>query len=275
MFSTLLQRKIRCYWWHNDLLRGPNAGDVAAVTLLSAFSGRIPVKSKNGLFRFFTVGSVLHKVKFGDILWGTGSRYDDDKKLPRHLRVHAVRGPLTAQVLKKQGIFVPEIYGDPGIFIPGILGITASQKVKIGIVPHFKDFPAVEKKITDPAIKIIDILSGLKNVIEEISTCSLIYSSSLHGIVFAEAMGIPSMYVQFEKDPDTLRKEGRSKYKFDDYYLGTERDPVSPLDWSERIHTREPIVAAPIFNFDGLLRSCPFNYREITELKQLYLAPDL
>ncbi|RGY81624.1 hypothetical protein DXA18_05515 [Dorea sp. AM58-8] len=58
-------------------------------------------------------------------------------------------------------------------------------------------------------------------VVKEIAECRYIISSSLHGLIVADSLGIPNMYLVFG---DRLLGDG---YKFEDYYsaYGVEAQP--------------------------------------------------
>jgi len=84
-----------------------------------------------------------------------------------------------------------------------------------------KDIPRPQ----DPQVLVIDINSGVKKVIEGINQCKVVLSASLHGVITAEAYGIPAIWIRA-----TNRLSGGS-WKFDDYYLSTDREPVAPVRW--------------------------------------------
>ena len=59
----------------------------------------------------------------------------------------------------------------------------------------------------------ISILTDdIENLADEIVSCDIILSSSLHGIIFAHSYGIPAYHVQFK---DFFNN---GNYKFNDYY---------------------------------------------------------
>ena len=51
----------------------------------------------------------------------------------------------------------------------------------------------------------------------DIFNTELILSSSLHGVILAEAYGIPAVLIRNENEP---------LFKYKDYYMGTGRDKV-------------------------------------------------
>ena len=53
-------------------------------------------------------------------------------------------------------------------------------------------------------------------MLEKILSCKLVLSSSLHGIVFAEAFGVPARWVELPGS-----KKSEKGFKYHDYYSGT------------------------------------------------------
>jgi pyruvyltransferase len=137
----------------------------------------------------------------------------------------AVRGPMTrACILENNpGLNVPEIYGDPALLLPFIyIPEKIEKKYKIGIIPHYADKKFMEDHQSgidrfEGNNIVIDIQGGWKDVIEKVLQCEIIMSSSLHGIIVAEAYGIPAIWAQWTKNIIG------GQWKFQDYFLGTGR----------------------------------------------------
>ena len=167
--------------------------------------------------KILALGSLLYFANDGDVLWGTGSnnKYPnkDDYKFS-NLDVRAVRGPLTKAFLEENfGIHCPEIYGDPGLLFPFLF---PEFKRKINpsrsyiFIPHVYERGLFPKQ--DP---IVYPTEPWNEVIEKILDSEFVISGSLHGIIIAEAYGIPARYVRLsEKEP---------LFKYQDYYLATGR----------------------------------------------------
>ncbi|WP_175611052.1 polysaccharide pyruvyl transferase family protein [Microbacterium sp. RURRCA19A] len=168
----------------------------------------------------FSVGSVLHFAADGDVLWGTGrnGKIEAQRHTFSSLDVRAVRGPRTAAFLRGMGIAAPEVYGDPGLLVPEVFphlrAIASAPTREISIVPNLHDFP---KYANVPGV--VNPQWALSTVLENIATSSLVIGSSLHGIVVAEALGIPARLIAPEhEDP----------FKYQDYYEGTGRRSFTP-----------------------------------------------
>jgi pyruvyltransferase len=121
----------------------------------------------------------------------------------------SVRGPLTRFQVK--GADVPKSYGDPALLLPLMYYPKIEKKKKTGIIPHYVD----KKYFTKD--QIIDIEQDYTTFIDQILECDEIISSSLHGIIIAEAYGIKTKWVMYGD-----KIEG-GEFKYQDYFLGTGR----------------------------------------------------
>jgi pyruvyltransferase len=222
---AIMTKPLRLYWSRSK----PNFGDWLSPAICEALSGRRVEYAPVARCDLVAVGSLFERLPRGYLgrrldVWGTGSL---DRAQPARLRhrFHALRGPLTAGLVRGQPAHV---FGDPGLLaellVPSARAIVKSAP--LGIVPHYKD--ARRAAVRDmaariPGAKVIDVLEPPLRVIEAIAGCRRVASSSLHGLVVAEALGVPARWLQLS---DAVRGGG---WKFRDYYLGTGRDPVLPL----------------------------------------------
>jgi len=194
----------------------PNVGDSLSGIILKHFLSDYKLREvgKREKGKLVSCGSVMSMVHKGDVVWGTGCirkreiRVEDVKFL-------AVRGRLTKKQIKKS--FVPDIFGDPALLLPLIYNPKVEKKHKEGIVPHYVDKDRVKKG------KIINVSSNWKEFIKEIKSCERIISSSLHGIIIAEAYGIPAIWGKFGG------KLSGNNFKFYDYMTGTDREIQEPF----------------------------------------------
>ena len=168
--------------------------------------------------RLLALGSILQSAFDGDIVWGSGlnlrSGKDDERfaKVTR-LDIRALRGPRTQEVMRRRGISVPDIFGDPALLLPSLFpGRFQRRSLRAWIfVPNLHDI-----KFVDQAAKnVVSPLGSWNRNIEAILEADLVLSSSLHGLVVAEAYGIPARYVRLS--------EAEGAFKYHDYYEGTGR----------------------------------------------------
>lgn len=101
-------------------------------------------------------------------------------------RVFAVRGRLTAKALGLENV----VLGDLGLLASRIW-TKEPARYNIGVVRHYVD----DNDYSDFADIVIDATEPAETVIKKISSCRVIMSSSLHGIIVADSYGIPNMRI--------------------------------------------------------------------------------
>jgi pyruvyltransferase len=247
----LMQRTLTVKQWANR----PNAGDAFGAVVIAHLTGRnVEVANEEPLDRphLVGIGSILHWADRWSTVWGTGLLHGGvPVASPR--RIAAVRGPLTAARLRELGLATPDTLGDPGVFAPDVFP-TASSRQGIGIVPHYVDLESdwVGAMRAAGAV-LVDPLAPLPEYMAALSGCEAIASSSLHGIIFAHAYGIPAVHVQLS---DRVLGEG---FKFDDYRasIGNADDPT--LDTTADLQTIKASCSLPERPLDSvaLLASLP------------------
>lgn len=216
-------KSIPLFWWstikfHNK--KYENFGDLIAPYLVKKITRKKikfiqPKKRKWDEFFtkvYLTTGSILAHADKKCIVWGSGL-IEKTSKVPKATFL-AVRGPITRNLLLKQGHDIPEIYGDPAILLPKYYSPISKKKHKIGIIPHNIDYEMVNNWYgKEKDINVINLATNsVENVIEEIYSCDTVISSSLHGIIVAHAYNIPAVWVKFSNN---LFGDG---IKFYDYF---------------------------------------------------------
>jgi pyruvyltransferase len=193
----------------------PNAGDTASSLIASYVTGddvRIIGEEPSDEPNLLAIGSILHWADANSVVWGTGFISDaiELKTAPR--AIVSVRGHLTRERLEQQGIRCPSPVGDPGVFIPDLFP-PSKRTIPLGVIPHYVDAnePFVQRA-RDSGAEILDVLSPIEAYLGKLSACHRIISSSLHGLVFAHAYGIPAAWVKLS--PQVIG----NGFKFLDYY---------------------------------------------------------
>lgn len=212
-----------------------NFGDTLSVPILSHFTSR-PVEraERNERGKVVAVGSIITVMRPGDVIWGAGVQQDQRFRATGATFL-AVRGPLTRGAI--DGAAVPAVYGDPGLLLPYVYDPDVEVTHDLGAVPHFVD--AAESRQRNPGALHISVKAPWRDVVRQIKSCRRIIATSLHGIIAAEAYGIPVMW-----HPSYTGKIRSTNLKFQDYFMGTGRPPQRPgvLDplprdvWAERCH---------------------------------------
>ena len=173
------------------------------------------------------IGSTLGDVDAHSVVCGIGAVAEGQRVQAAPLQIVSVRGPLTRNLLLAQGIDCPAVYGDPAMLLPLFYTPKSkSKKYKIGLIPHYVDkgTEAVVRLCANSEVHLIDILlppnRGLrmsvdkywKQWIDELCNCEYIISSSLHGLILAEAYKIPTLWAVFSNNING------GDFKFMDYY---------------------------------------------------------
>lgn len=244
----------------------PNWGDALSPILCAKLSGK-PVKMMlwQHQKRFLAIGSILENANARAQVWGSGFIWPDGKLDEAPGAVHAVRGPQTRAKLRAMGIDCPEIYGDPALLFPYFYDPVVEKKYEVGVIPHFsdKDTEWIKNLPRDPSVRIIDVESGIEEFVREVKSCDLILSSSLHGLICADAYGVPNMWVKLSN----ILYGGN--FKFRDYYESVGREtpePVSPdTDTSLAELTRRFRPYTPRIELRPLVNACPFISAEVRD----------
>ena len=158
-------------------------------------------------------------------IWGTGFIEDFADRgiylLRKNAHFIAVRGDRTKKTIERAlDHEIHPVLCDGGILSSILIDHPINDEYEVGLIPHFLEISLVQEKgIIDqfhklyPTGKVIDLRQNPLKVVEDISKCKYVISSSLHGCIVADSFHIPNIRVRFSSIPGT-------GYKFDDYYSG-------------------------------------------------------
>lgn len=224
---------------------------------------------------YLVIGSTLKWTDSGSVVWGAGFMCEKDVCYEKPHSVCAVRGPKSKERLLELEIFCPEIYGDPVLLLPRFYKPKVEKKYKLGIVPHWQDqfHPVVTSYLVGrkrdfelvmaqsraallakgtPSYEQVRQEESYK-FIDRICECEKIASSSLHGLVCADAYGIPSVQISFFK---------LTQFKFEDYFLSVGRKNLEPIDCGNGIDVAFILKSFEEYeitiDLDKLYSVCPF-----------------
>ena len=238
-----------------------NAGDLFNKDLVEKLSGKTVVNSKMYDADMIAIGGALVgaqyskgatrklaqkmlSVVYGNkplYVWGSGFFKDDnDSGLYRkNLKVCALRGQKTQDKLSyitNMKYDVP--LADAGLLAHLFVDTKIDKKYEIGLIPHMSQLndKCMKQLLAQDHIHLIDIRRSAKEVIDDIAQCECILSSSLHGLIFADSLHIPSLHMFGDKELYG------GNFKFEDYYssFGIQDNPYV-LD-SENLPTKKMIV---------------------------------
>ena len=245
-----------------------NFGDALNKPILSALSPNIHFVHSNQIIsenpRISAIGSIAFLWTGNTIVWGSGI-LDERNVCPQNLKnmdFRLLRGPKSRELLSKLGYKnIPEVYCDPGVLAPYFYRKTLSEEKKydVGIFPHNTEdirWHIANSKNYKDKIIYISFNDHIDRILFKISQCRRIVSSSLHGIIVSEAMGIPVSWYQLTRQNDT--------FKFYDYFKGTNRENIKENNFigchPSSVNLLD-IDTLPKGRFDikGLLDSYPFD----------------
>lgn len=234
---------IKAYWW-ND---APNFGDALSPELIAFVTGKTVEWANNGDAELFALGSILIFARRGNataktgkkpVIWGSGTARPIRVDFVPNVDFAAIRGPITGSLLDVED--VPK--GDPGLLVDQMYdGQLPSEKShRVGIVQHhaLETPPSLLARIeADPSIRLINAgRDDALGVVQEIAACDVILSTSLHGIITADALNIANAWL------DPMGIHSNHRLKFYDYGLSVGRvfeDPFGLGDIDQAIAQAE------------------------------------
>lgn len=177
----------------------------------------IDLRKKCEETNYILIGSVLRNCDSNSIICGTGFISENADlgslgwtfknnvyNVPKNILF--VRGKKTRDKFIKMGVNCPESYGDLGLLLPLVYKMKKSNiyKYKVGILPHYVDkerLDQIKKFLNDNNISytILNIMSAHKcqNLINELSECEFLITSTLHGIILGIAYNIKTIWIKF------------------------------------------------------------------------------
>jgi hypothetical protein len=116
--------------------------------------------------------------------------------------------------------------GDPGVLANVLLDAPVRKKYSIGVIPHYKDIrhPAVTGLVNlGDDVRLIPVSWTPEEVVREVAACEVVLSSSLHGMIVADALGVPNAHLRLNESVGGVVK-GRvhGLFKYRDYYSAYE-----------------------------------------------------
>lgn len=202
--------KIKAYWW-NEI---PNFGDALSPLLLKRFADLDVERSGIGDAEIASIGSILEHipVNWKGYIVGSGKLHEKSNLRLYGARILALRGPLSAKDFSSTFAL-----GDPGLLASELIEYQ-EKKWDLGILPHWQDEQLAGRYLSLISSKyscvIINPSEDPIEVLKRIASSKRIVTSSLHGMILADAFGIPRKVEYCDK----LNRDG-GDYKFRDYAL--------------------------------------------------------
>lgn len=150
------------------------------------------ISREDSRFEIYGIGTLLgakHSLK-KKIVLGSGLDAASSASRAKNFEYYWVRGKLTANAL---GISEDLALGDPAILWPNLHNVEPTGGGAIGLIPHWKTWESYDWKKVAASIGLqaISPKQPPKAVLDQILKCSKIITESLHGAIFADAIGVP------------------------------------------------------------------------------------
>ncbi len=252
---------ISLYWWRHQDPRIRNVGDELSPLIVELVTGRPVVHATLAACDVVAIGSLL-EVALGEPrdrpihVWGTGFQAPGPSLPSVSAHIAAVRGPDSAARL---GLLGAVTMGDPALLADRLLDGTPGQRCRLGIVPHYvdRDLPAVTAWAGVRQVQVISPLLPPRPFIQAIAACDVVFSSSLHGLIVADALGVPNRWIRLS---DGVRGAG---YKFRDHFRCVGQVDEEPL-----------ALPAPTGVDDRMLDGIANDYRrtDLNEIRRRLIA---
>lgn len=219
--TKVLRQPIKLWYFKEEMFT--NFGDELSVDIIEGLFKRKVVRSPIEDAYMFAVGSIIEQADRErtrvSYVWGSGFIQEGIDIGDRNLIFTAVRGEMTRSRLPSEFRNIP--IGDPGLLVnliyPYIRDVDSEM---VGIVPHYTDEnnEILERAKSCPGkYKIISVKNSPEEVARQITSCGLILSSSLHGLIVADSYNIPNIHLKLSNNLVG------GEYKFRDYYTATGR----------------------------------------------------
>ncbi|SNS74797.1 polysaccharide pyruvyl transferase family protein [Tropicimonas sediminicola] len=224
---------IKLFWYRKE----PNFGDALSPLVVAHLAGRPVAWAHRGECELYAAGSLMTMIANAHaeprhdgsrpVIWGSGMMAPVSSGFLANVRLALLRGPITATLLGQRA----EGYGDPGLLAPEVLGEAPQRQDRIGVVPHLSkrgDPALVAALADDPRLVLIDVTAeDPLNVVRQIASCAYVFASSLHGMIVADAFGVPNTWL------DPSGNHGAAALKFYDYAASVGRALPAPLSVDE------------------------------------------
>jgi pyruvyltransferase len=204
-----------------------NAGDIFNKDLIQYLYNQKPINIRNQESKLLLVGSIASVINNNDVLCGIGWKGNDLSDIKEHIKtatVYGLRGPLTKKLFEDYGtdLSTLKFMLDPGLLIKEVYNLKYKKYSgeKIIFIPHYKDENFYKNNYPNP-IKFVSIDNHPKKIAKEIMKSKVVYTSSLHGIIFSHALNTPCVFVSPQSEEPI--------FKYEDYFKSIDQEMPKPL----------------------------------------------
>ncbi|MBK8457918.1 MAG: polysaccharide pyruvyl transferase family protein [Phyllobacteriaceae bacterium] len=221
-------------FWHVGI---PNFGDDINPDFFERISGkRIRLTRRRDRLHFLGIGSILAKATGASTVLGSGFLVPSDSTPTMPRAVVALRGALSRAALSSAD---DTLLGDPLALADRLIARPARRR-GIAYVPHCRNAERAKRLFAD-SIAVIDPRRPPLDVIADIAASEAVISQSLHGLIVADAFGVPNLWAA----PHDGMK---GRFKFDDYFSTLDRPKEAHAETAE-LMARPPMAAFSVGRF--------------------------
>jgi hypothetical protein len=223
-------------FWH---VGRPNFGDDINPLLLGHISGRrMRLDRRRNAPHILGMGSILGFANRHSVVLGSGLLKPQEHPIDAGATVIAVRGALSLdRVPTPDGVLL----GDPMLLAADLLSEKPEKARRYGFVPHMRSVGRWKADCRGRHLVIDPGLNPLR-VVRMIAGCEVVISQSLHGLVTADALGIPNVWIAPSAGMDG------GDFKFRDYFSTLDRGKPM-VDYSAEIFSAPDRLAAEVANY--------------------------
>lgn len=208
-----------------------NVGDSITPHLIELACGCPSYHSAENERHIIGCGSIMFMANKSSMIWGTGV-LGPHVRLPslEGSQIYALRGKLTANFLRSAGITLPDVpLGDLGIFATEILEkegwSPGPTRYRAAVIPNhrFLRHPFYQRIASSNEFRLVNVCDDGLLPLKEIASAEVVISQSLHGLIFAEALGKPAVWISAENSVNW-------NFKYMDWFStvnNPQREPLS------------------------------------------------
>ncbi|KQT94496.1 hypothetical protein ASG49_06410 [Marmoricola sp. Leaf446] len=165
------------------------------------------------------VGSIGRFVRSRSVVVGTGIS-SEEIELDGRAHYVSLRGPVTADLLRRQGGPAVASLGDPGVLLSRVLPIERGpHNGRVALVRHFKHagLPLTLPDDMDELSVLVSHPEEIRAFLERLAGYRAVVTSAMHVMIACHSYGIPCALVGFRGFEDLVHGTG---IKYRDYALG-------------------------------------------------------
>ncbi|MBO3143009.1 polysaccharide pyruvyl transferase family protein [Dermatophilus congolensis] len=186
---------IAAFWWEEV----KNFGDLITPLLLRDL-GIIPILTPAARAALIGVGSLIQHIddNYSGTIWGAGLIANTPRSIPAATTL-ALRGELTREQCGSPHV---EALGDPGLLLAEYIS-RQPKRWDVGLVPHYvhvgdSDLTRLLQSASQ-TVTVVNVQSDPLRVARHIAACRTIITTSLHGLIVADSLGIPALWLRMPR----------------------------------------------------------------------------